>query len=86
MFIPNIISECSHGQCTLITAARIVIVTIESQLCCHLVLIQVSVWKNLNKYVHISTINGTYFPPPLSVQFIFFLFYHLHNQQDQNDQ
>ena len=47
------ISECSYGHCTLITAARIVIATIESQLCCHLMLIQVSVRNNLNTYVYI---------------------------------
>ena len=70
VFIPNIISECSYGHCTLITTARIVIVTIESQLCCHLMLIQVSVRNNLNKYVYISTLNGTYFSPPLSVQWM----------------
>ena len=64
------ISECSYGHCTLITAARIVIATIESQLCCHLMLIQVSVRNNLNTYVYIWKIKVTYFLTPLAVKWM----------------
>ena len=49
VFIPNIISECSYGHCTLITAARTVMAAIESQLCCHPMLMRVSVFNITNK-------------------------------------